>query len=55
MRTNYIVRTGSKKTGFSYHFFDVLWAATQLWESCVAKDNPVLYNRYGRVIIRKGN
>ena len=54
-KPNYTVRTGDKKSGFKYYFFEMIWAATELWESCTSKDKPVLINnRYGIVIKRKG-
>lgn len=54
-KINYTVRTGDKKHGFNYYFFEMLWAATQLWESCTSKDKAVLINnRSGIVIKRKG-
>lgn len=53
-KTNYTVRTGTEKKGFKYYFFEALWAATELWESCTSKDKPLLYNKYGRIIKRKG-
>ena len=54
MKKGYTVRTGGPRKGFEYYFFERLWAATELLESCTSKDNPVIFDKSGRIIKRKG-